>query len=237
MKIQFSINLTPSKGLTRWALMLAAPVAVFAGATLVARANVNNLVSFTPGTTVKSAELNGNFDEIRTSVLALEQDTGTLQDATAALEDDVAALQTDVAALQTQKPLAEANGKTYSIGAIFRGATAIAYTGNLTAAVPAAANGYAAAKTLCEVSLSSPSGHMCTADEVLRSMALGLTVAAGGAGGAFFGTGVYAQSGSYLFTDCRGWTSASGVENANSWTGTVSLDASCEFARPLLCCD
>jgi len=98
MKIQFSINLTPSKGLTRWALMLAAPVAVFAGATLVARANVNNLVSFTPGTTVKSAELNGNFNEIRTSVLALEDATTALQDATAALQDDVAALQTQEAA-------------------------------------------------------------------------------------------------------------------------------------------
>lgn len=216
MKINFSIDLTPSKALTRWALMLGVPVATLAGATLVARADVAKLVSFSPGQKVNSAQINGNFGEVKASVQALEQSTSTLQN--------------DVAALKAQKPVAEVNGKKYSLAAVYKAATTISYDGNLKAVVSGASNGYAAAKTLCETQTGSPSAHMCTNDEIVRSFALGQAVPTG-----WFSTAAFNVQSS---DDCESWSSS--TANLGPYltvSGSKLGVAGCDGKHPVLCCD
>lgn len=129
------------------------------------------------------------------------------------------------------------NGKQYGLTGGYCGATAIAYSGNLLAAVPGAANGYAAAKTLCEnVSGCTVGAHMCISDEIVRSLAMGVSLPAAGG---WYSTGVNAQNNGYFANDCLGWTAFDNQHGASFFAGGAPSFPSfeyCSLAEPVLCC-
>src|SRR5690242_18533227 len=105
----------------RLLLRVGLPIAIVLGGSALAYANVPTV--WKSGDTLKAADLNGNFSALDARLTALE------------------------AGADYTNPV---TNKHYSLGAGYCGSTPIAYNGNLMAAVPGAANGYAAAKTLCE---------------------------------------------------------------------------------------
>lgn len=122
----------------------------------------------------------------------------------------------------------------YSVGpTTFCGITPVTTTG---AVVYATVPGYRGAKKACENVSScgnSPTAHMCTAEELVRSSQLGIPTASG-----WISSGVAAGTG----TDCFGWTNGtiswSGAAwNTNVPTGAVSNLVSCNASLPILCCD
>ena len=126
-------------------------------------------------------------------------------------------------------------GKQYSLGATYCGETPISVSGQIT-------GGHAGAKSVCESLAacgSSPSAHMCTADEVIRSMAVGI---AQPTTGGWYSNGVRWYEAYHMWNgnDCQNWTSG-----ASNWIGPVwgsdytnGLDISlCSNPRPILCCD
>jgi hypothetical protein len=128
-----------------------------------------------------------------------------------------------VTQLQTGRVVATINSKSFSIGAtIYKGVTSTSYTGSQV-------NGYSGAKTLCETAIASPSAHMCSSDEVGRSVQSGLALQSG-----WYETATYAYVPTLDVFDCSGWTST--TADAAWWNGHPSADA-CATAHPLLCCD
>jgi hypothetical protein len=133
------------------------------------------------------------------------------------------------------------SGGKYSVGA-----TAYCGTGTLTTGTissPNGKNGYQGAKALCESSAGcgpSPSAHMCSAEELLRSAQLGLAVPTG-----WYSTAAWWQyyTGSYndYASDCGGWTGKPDfgpVWQAGSSGGVGAPGvAGCTSSNPVLCCD
>lgn len=125
------------------------------------------------------------------------------------------------------------NKKTYSRGAVYFGSTS---STNGAIAGPGA-NGYAAAKSLCEqLPKGSPSAHMCTGDELLRSVQLGISIPAGWYAGSARIAGTANRA-------CNAWTSKLSTDSGAYWN-TPSAGATgsphattCDHAAPVLCCD
>ena len=135
-------------------------------------------------------------------------------------------LQDRIATLET-KAIITRNSKKWSLGAVFCGRTSPT-TGQI-------ANGYAGAKALCETSCASPSAHMCTSEDVIRSAQMGITVQQGWYStftNSIVGTNQAAE-------DCVAWTSAAaGVSGAFVPTGTFFPNsATCDQSFPVICCD
>jgi len=83
----------------------------------------------------------------------------------------------------TGKYLATGPGGSYSVGATtFCGVSAMSYTGG-------GVGGYAGAKKICESACKSPSAHMCTSEELIRSTAIGIAMP----DNLWFSTGIHAQ--------------------------------------------
>jgi hypothetical protein len=131
----------------------------------------------------------------------------------------------------TNKPVLTKSGHQYSMQATYCGKTAPT-NGQIT-------NGYAGAKSLCESLAAcgaSPSAHMCTAEELVRSAQLSVSIDSG-----WYSTGVFTGPGlaqnEYLL-DCSGWTT-----NVDTLVGAVWDSAarpagtSCKVSQPVLCCD
>lgn len=124
------------------------------------------------------------------------------------------------------------NGKSMSVGAtVYKANTTSTYTG-------AQVGGYAGGKALCETAVSSPSAHMCTPQEVLRSAAVGITPPPTPG---WLSTGIIsdvATNPASTLNDCTGFTSAaqssSGQVVGNSWAPS---EVRCVFAQQVLCCD
>ncbi len=138
-----------------------------------------------------------------------------------------ASLDTRVGAIE-KHPVVTINGKKYSIGAAYCGVTA-ATNGNIT-------NGYAGAKSQCEgVSAgcnSSPSAHMCSAEEIVRSFEVGISV----------GQGWYSDASAASYDvadmmDCYGWTSSAPGLYANVIVLGQVNHTPCNTTDPILCCD
>lgn len=141
------------------------------------------------------------------------------------------ALDDRLAAVEAQRPLASFNGKTYSLDAIYCGATPPSL-GNL--------GGHTGAKAMCEFACKSPSAHMCIVSEMQRSYALGKTSVSG------WITNSYGSPNNWAgidMTDCEGWTNA--VSNPGAlgsvWSGGphgyVGVAACYSATTPVLCCD
>ena len=95
--------------------------------------------------------------------------------------------------------------------------------------------GYQGARAACIAAVSSPTAHLCTGIELVRSAALGIVIP----GGAWYANGTYsAYSAGTAVRDCGGFTSASSVQFAPVWSAPNNPDAaSCDTVRNLLCCD
>jgi hypothetical protein len=106
--------------------------------------------------------------------------------------------------------------------------------------------GYAAAKAYCEKSAcNSPSAHMCTAAEVVRSVALGIGPTKEG----WYSSGTeggYSSSGTTAsINDCSGWQSNNAASLGMTWqvgspeqpNRNTPYDRPCNEQHPILCCD
>lgn len=128
------------------------------------------------------------------------------------------------------------NGKTYSRGALFVKATpmtapdggAISYNGDIKGS---SSNGYVNAKALCETTVGSPSAHMCTGDELVRSEQLGITVPNG-----WYAAGAWHYNPSGEGT-CSGWISSNSSDSGSYWNNGAPGSASCAAGSRVLCCD
>jgi hypothetical protein len=118
------------------------------------------------------------------------------------------------------------NAGHYSVGAVFCGATLGSTTGDMSGL--GGDKGYAGAKTACQTTCDkSPTAHMCTSDEVVRSAALAIAMKAG-----------WYATGEPYASDCAGFTSA--TVSGTAWhIAPVASPAltSCSLSLPVLCCD
>jgi len=196
-----------------------APAVLVLGVAAIALAG--NLVTWTDGQPLKSADLNNNFTY---------------------LEGQITALQTAQAAAQAVLTQATADGG-YSLGATFCGATA-ATAGSFSG--PGTLTGYASAKASCQAvpGCSSTGAHMCAPDEIVRTRQRGIPVTATAAdndGWMAGGTYNYYSPGASSTTDCNGWTSSSGSSLGPSWVLNAGANAPtidwCNNAQPILCCN
>ena len=129
-----------------------------------------------------------------------------------------------------------ANNK-YAANAVFCKATLGSTMGDMTGL--GGAKGYAGAKAACQTTCdNSPTAHMCTADEIVRSAVIGVTLKQG-----WFAGGLYDTQGGA--GDCQSFTSPGG--SGNFWyvpplpnpsnTPEYASVGSCSNNYPVLCCD
>jgi hypothetical protein len=126
----------------------------------------------------------------------------------------------------------------YSVGATkFCGA---AMTPTSGAFFDSGNTGYPASKSLCEKTSacnSSPTAHMCTGEELVRSHSLGIT----GIPIGWYSSGVFGLSSMHQINDCQGWTVSTTAPNSDGATWGVSSPGpgsqSCSTPQPILCCD
>lgn len=123
-------------------------------------------------------------------------------------------------------------GVTYSVAATAVCGSTASTTGNFSA-LNTGKTGYASAKKACESACGgSATAHMCFADEVIRSSALGVNM-----------TGWYASGGSSVGTstggECVGFTSADSANYGLVWNngGPYPYLFACSTSLPVLCCD
>jgi hypothetical protein len=129
------------------------------------------------------------------------------------------------------------NGAQYSVGAT-------TYVGVTTTGGPNAngtyngyqvggsGSGYVGAKAICQT-LSGPTAHMCSADELLRSAQAGVPIATGWYSSATRST--YTNSGQTW--DCSGWDDQAGMDYGATWSGATPDFAPCNSFSAVLCCD
>lgn len=141
---------------------------------------------------------------------------------------------TDLNGLNVVSYTTDAGVKTsYSVGATkFCGITPVTTTG---AVVFATVTGYPGTKKACENVAScgtSPTAHMCTTEEMVRSTQLGIPTASG-----WISSGVAVNT----ISDCLAWTNSTINVAGAAWTitasGPVPNSVSCNAMSPILCCD
>lgn len=114
-----------------------------------------------------------------------------------------------------------------SVGGVYCGPTGTAMTG--------AAGGYPAVKAMCETACADSAAHVCSAEEMGRSLQLGMTLPRN----AWFSPGV----GAGALSDCMGWR-AGGAGTTSSVLEYLGADpaqpyprsADCNGTFPFLCC-
>ncbi len=146
------------------------------------------------------------------------------------------ALADAVTALEKQRPVATYNGKSYSLDALYCGASSPTL-GNL--------GGYSGAKATCESTCKSSTAHMCTVAEMQRSASLGKN--ASGIDGWVAGSTGHPGGGwsGNLMTDCRGWTDSASspgsmgtLWHSNATYGHWPASTPCWSAQfAIYCCD
>jgi hypothetical protein len=113
----------------------------------------------------------------------------------------------------------------YSIGATYCGATAANYTGNI--------GGYVAGKTLCQATCAnSGTAHMCVTEEILRSVATGVTVPYG-----WYSSGALNGNAGSTQRDCQQWSTADSGELGPAYLVYGLFTSYCNTSQPVLCCD
>lgn len=129
------------------------------------------------------------------------------------------------------------NGSThYSVGATsFCGLSATQTNGNI---IGASTPGYGGAKAMCEASPGckmSPSAHMCTSEELVRSRALGITLSNG-----WYSTGTWVNATNMNVDECDGWTNSTATNLFGAYWGTGPDRPGADFCSSMhfvLCCD
>jgi hypothetical protein len=99
--------------------------------------------------------------------------------------------------------------------------------------------GYPGAKAMCQASSgcsNSPTAHMCSAEEMVRSSQLGISLPAGFG---WYASGVGVSIGSNEDVDCAGWNSAATATYGPGYIGSPleSGWTTCNTMNPVLCCD
>ncbi len=141
------------------------------------------------------------------------------------MNDNFSALDVRASALETGRFIATINGKKYSVGATqFTKATVKQYTGLI--------GNYNGAKGVCEGETGSPSAHMCTTDEIVRTAAAGVSIAQG-----WYSSGVFSLVLGDSMNDCAAWQQAGAGYRGTFWNGTGALHDACGNPHPILCCD
>ena len=170
-------------------------------------------------------------------VYAAVEPFGTDETLTATkLNGNFADLNTRLATLEAKAGPVNVGGKLYSRDATYKDSTAA----TKGAFASAKATGYAAAKELCENKLT-PTAHMCTAEEVLRSQQLAVPLPKEH----WYSAGVFSYDSPQRETDCAGWTvDTSGAEIPVGPTlgpggpgPAAPFKGGCDFARPIMRCD
>lgn len=138
----------------------------------------------------------------------------------------------DLNSLNVVSYTGDGGASSYSTGATkFCGITPVTTTG---AIVYSGVGGYRGTKLACENVAScgnSPTAHMCTTEEMIRSSALGMTTANG-----WIASGVGNA-------DCLGWKDDTIQKSGAAWDttfmggGGVANLLSCNATTPILCCD
>ncbi|MFH1529731.1 MAG: hypothetical protein ABIK09_03230 [Pseudomonadota bacterium] len=149
-----------------------------------------------------------------------------------------------------------ANGRRWSVNAVFRTSTAGKLTsadgswtddGKTTGAIGTNGYpvGYSSAKAACEIAVSSPTAHMCSQEEMQRSAQMGITLdtpswVSGGNSDFFLND----QDKLTIVRDCQGWSaggyfdSSGNIQAGMVWSPTIhSTHGSCEEIHPVACCD
>lgn len=127
-------------------------------------------------------------------------------------------------------PVVAVGGAKFSLGAAYCGLST-ATTGQITSG---GKTSYAAGKALCETTCGSPSAHMCTSDELVRSMAAGIVEPS--ARTSWYAAG-FSPSGTNT-DDCSGWTGATSGRYGPMWYyGTFTGVGDCSSANDVACCD
>lgn len=121
-----------------------------------------------------------------------------------------------------------ANGsKSLSTSGIYCGKTATSFNGNI--------GGLATAKQQCETTCGDTAAHMCTVEEALRSVQLGVTITP--ASYMWIACGLPWTWGTSNVTDCGGWTNAVSAQYGTVWTGGSSTTAdNCDHSNSIACC-
>ncbi len=132
------------------------------------------------------------------------------------------------------------DGGAYSVGATqVVGVTAAKTPGDMSGFT--FGTGYAAARQACQFSFPSrQTVHMCTSEELVRSVQAGGTVPAQG----WYSTGVYWEvttiNPAQAVGDCNGWTTGSGTVQGYEWLTSPyqgPVINACSNTFPILCCD
>lgn len=131
------------------------------------------------------------------------------------------------------------NGRAFSSGVTkFVGATPASYNAGEVGT-------YAGGKDKCEAAFNSSapkSAHMCSADELGRSLSAGLSVPLGWYQAPSGGASDYHNSRYYVTGDCSGWTD--GMSDINGFKEGAAFippegfgHTYCSVKMPILCCD
>lgn len=161
--------------------------------------------TYQDGDTLTAADLNQNFSNLEARVMTIE----------------------------TFKSRATQAGK-YSVGAAYCGSTTVT-PGDLSG-ISGTGSGYVKAKAACEaVTVCSVTAHVCTEEEIYRSVSTGN---APPDGWIMANLGVTA-SGGYKSTGCNAFTTNSSSYNGWFWSSSLGSFSplSCQSGTPLLCCD
>jgi hypothetical protein len=150
------------------------------------------------------------------------------------LNDNFAEVDARLKAESTKAPVVVKNGKSYSLGATFVKAT----VGSPGKFQSGADTGYASAKSQCEAIVASQTAHMCTSEELTRSLQLGVAVTADG----WYAAGIRTNNteNNKPVDDCRSWTSSDAQALGSFWLvsgGGYPGQSWCYDNRPILCCD
>jgi hypothetical protein len=133
---------------------------------------------------------------------------------------------------RVSKPTITKMGKQFSIGATYCGVTATT-PGDLSAL--GGANAYAGAKAACQLVAAcgnSLSAHMCSSEELTRTMQLGLPSPST----SWYAAGVATGPATLLVSDCNGYTVNSAGISGPVWINNAGY-TSCNNTYPVACCD
>jgi hypothetical protein len=121
----------------------------------------------------------------------------------------------------------------YELAATYCGRTP-STAGDLSA-FHAAGTGYVKARAQCQVTCSSAAAHMCTSEEMLRSLQLGKEL---GSGAGWYASGAYAVYGTsnQVIADCAGLTSAKNTDLGLIVSDGQPAVQDCNLPIPVMCC-
>jgi hypothetical protein len=213
--MEIRILVDAPKGWKRRVLMfVVTPLAIVATTAIVARATVQNVDTtwIQDGGPVSATSLTTDFATVNSNFGDLQGQVTTLQG-------------------QAAKPVVTINGKQWSVGAALCGQTA-ATQGLIT-------GGYAGAKSLCQSACGgSASAHMCTTEELVRSVQAGMNITTNmWCAGGVYASPITLQGVTSTLSDCAGWTSNAQGQSALKWSNNAPEADTCISSYPIACCD